>query len=693
MEKSTVLKHLVIVILLVPSYAQGPAKPSIIFPEKEIQANEGEEVELQCGVNGDLRRCVWTQNQAKELQVDDVYSEMYIQEYGKPNSTKNNQCGITIHNVTMEDAGSWICKVMVKGKTLTNTLTLFVNDASETIDPNVTNYDHDVFGGRHGKSFTNLTDNVFDSSNSSSYDTNGTNLTDNVFESSNSSSYDTNGTRTHPGLREDNNDTSPWYGDYGVNSTSNGTYGDHSILHNNYDDNSTSPTDLPLPHFGRSGEKSPQGTEYPVPPPIHDHPSPSPIPDHHAPPPAPKTQPDADADEEGRRSNTTSIILILIAVVILIPLIVCLLWYFCCKNTKSHDIAQLEGAREGEVEMSPIVQDTPSNVELETIAEEQSSSQHLTDSKVEVHNEQKVDDSAGKEDKGISNKAFANQEESNKEGGKPETDQTDKSDEINKSKEEDDKDKIKDEDDKGQIKEEEEKDLVKEEDDNGVTNNAYDSSNEGIIQEGKQDQKEISENDIDSNPEIVEIEQNQQESEKLIDLNQDTADVAQEQKGIPERVITFSPDIIDIIKGSKESSSESSDSESSDANSNDWEKVGDKEIQDIPDDSKMSDSKDDFVVADVQCEDVTADDKANDVDTQDILRDNSASQDGAHADIAQRLSASLVGSVIELAVQRVAEEDIPSQGSVVSNITLNITNGNMSEEENQDKHGDNIKKE
>jgi hypothetical protein len=90
---------------------------SIIFDNKQTIVNPGQSLSLDCGVAGDYRYCHWENGRQAAIQVRDVY-DGYIEGLSKPQITKGNECGIVIDAVTIEDHGTWTCKVFVIGHTL-----------------------------------------------------------------------------------------------------------------------------------------------------------------------------------------------------------------------------------------------------------------------------------------------------------------------------------------------------------------------------------------------------------------------------------------------------------------------------------------------------------------------------------------------------------------------------------------------
>ena len=50
-------------------------------------------------------------------QIEDVYKGVY-NGISSPKNTEGNQCGLVINRATIEDQGTWICKIYIKGTIL-----------------------------------------------------------------------------------------------------------------------------------------------------------------------------------------------------------------------------------------------------------------------------------------------------------------------------------------------------------------------------------------------------------------------------------------------------------------------------------------------------------------------------------------------------------------------------------------------
>lgn len=92
------------------------ADAELLFNFEEIIVNPNEKVQLDCGIQGDMRYCVWEKDN-DIYQVQDVYENVYSG-MGKPENSEGNQCGITVESATIEDHGVWTCKIYIKGTAL-----------------------------------------------------------------------------------------------------------------------------------------------------------------------------------------------------------------------------------------------------------------------------------------------------------------------------------------------------------------------------------------------------------------------------------------------------------------------------------------------------------------------------------------------------------------------------------------------
>ncbi|XP_066990120.1 fasciclin-3 isoform X20 [Macrobrachium rosenbergii] len=89
---------------------------ALLFDSEEVIVNPGDPLNLDCGVQGEFRSCVW-ETASATYQIEDVYSNLYSW-MGKPPVEENNQCGIIINSANIEHHGIWTCKVYVRGNSL-----------------------------------------------------------------------------------------------------------------------------------------------------------------------------------------------------------------------------------------------------------------------------------------------------------------------------------------------------------------------------------------------------------------------------------------------------------------------------------------------------------------------------------------------------------------------------------------------
>jgi len=93
------------------------AGQELLFNFNEMIVNPNEKVQLDCGIKGDYRYCVWEKD-TDIFQVQDVYEDVYSG-MGKPDIVdETNQCGIVVDQATIEDHGIWTCKIYIRGTAL-----------------------------------------------------------------------------------------------------------------------------------------------------------------------------------------------------------------------------------------------------------------------------------------------------------------------------------------------------------------------------------------------------------------------------------------------------------------------------------------------------------------------------------------------------------------------------------------------
>lgn len=110
MEKLFIFGLLTITLVL------GEEDGSFIFSSDNLEVKENGKAQLECGIKGDYRYCVWEHGN-DIFQVEEVHEDKYPGK-SKPRGTWNNQynqCGIVLENVFQEDFGTWTCKIFIKG--------------------------------------------------------------------------------------------------------------------------------------------------------------------------------------------------------------------------------------------------------------------------------------------------------------------------------------------------------------------------------------------------------------------------------------------------------------------------------------------------------------------------------------------------------------------------------------------------
>ncbi|XP_071537346.1 fasciclin-3 isoform X17 [Panulirus ornatus] len=98
---------------------------SLIFDRSKIIVNPGDQLDLDCGVRGDKRYCIWENESGHIYQVEDVYVNVY-DGMRKPANTEGNECGIVINSADIEHHGLWTCKVFVVGDSLVGSKNVIV---------------------------------------------------------------------------------------------------------------------------------------------------------------------------------------------------------------------------------------------------------------------------------------------------------------------------------------------------------------------------------------------------------------------------------------------------------------------------------------------------------------------------------------------------------------------------------------
>ena len=89
----------------------------LIFNNDEIMVKPNEKVNLECGLTGSYRYCIW-EHRGEQIDTFDVHDNIYPGIMSKPENITDNQCGIILESASTEDHGEWTCKVFIKGETL-----------------------------------------------------------------------------------------------------------------------------------------------------------------------------------------------------------------------------------------------------------------------------------------------------------------------------------------------------------------------------------------------------------------------------------------------------------------------------------------------------------------------------------------------------------------------------------------------
>ncbi|XP_053631623.2 snaclec 3 [Cherax quadricarinatus] len=88
---------------------------SLIFDAADITVTSGESLTLSCGVKQDFHLCFWDHEDRRSFQVDNVHSGVHPG-MRAPEDLTDNQCGIVIDSVSVEDSGAWTCRVFLTGR-------------------------------------------------------------------------------------------------------------------------------------------------------------------------------------------------------------------------------------------------------------------------------------------------------------------------------------------------------------------------------------------------------------------------------------------------------------------------------------------------------------------------------------------------------------------------------------------------
>lgn len=105
----------------------------VIFDSSDIAVNLNASVGLNCGVvQGTEATCVWETEKGEIVEVQDVHNGDVHDTYSKPDVLTDNQCGIVIDSVQLNNIGTWHCNVFVGEKTFTNSKRLLLRNDSDS---------------------------------------------------------------------------------------------------------------------------------------------------------------------------------------------------------------------------------------------------------------------------------------------------------------------------------------------------------------------------------------------------------------------------------------------------------------------------------------------------------------------------------------------------------------------------------
>ncbi|KAK8749179.1 hypothetical protein OTU49_015719, partial [Cherax quadricarinatus] len=94
---------------------------SLIFDADNVKVTPGESLTLSCGVKQEFILCIWDHEDGRSVQAKDVHSGFHPG-MRAPEDLTDNQCGIVINSVSVEDSGKWTCRVfLTSGGELRNT--------------------------------------------------------------------------------------------------------------------------------------------------------------------------------------------------------------------------------------------------------------------------------------------------------------------------------------------------------------------------------------------------------------------------------------------------------------------------------------------------------------------------------------------------------------------------------------------
>nr|XP_045588273.1 C-type lectin mannose-binding isoform-like isoform X2 [Procambarus clarkii] len=107
---------------------------SIIFDVADVEVTPGQTLTLSCGVRQEFRHCLWENERGDIFQVEDVHAGVHPG-LRAPEDLTDNQCGVVIDSVSVEDLGAWTCRVFLAGRTLLASRNVGKTQAESCPDP------------------------------------------------------------------------------------------------------------------------------------------------------------------------------------------------------------------------------------------------------------------------------------------------------------------------------------------------------------------------------------------------------------------------------------------------------------------------------------------------------------------------------------------------------------------------------
>ncbi|KAK8749388.1 hypothetical protein OTU49_017526 [Cherax quadricarinatus] len=98
--------------IIVLSLVMASVNASLIFDAAEVKATPGESLTLSCGVKQEFSFCIWDHENGRSFQATAVHKGVHPG-MRAPEDLTDNQCGIVIDSVSIEDSGEWTCRVFL----------------------------------------------------------------------------------------------------------------------------------------------------------------------------------------------------------------------------------------------------------------------------------------------------------------------------------------------------------------------------------------------------------------------------------------------------------------------------------------------------------------------------------------------------------------------------------------------------